>query len=542
MIKKITLTLLMGMTGFFFAYSQSITANEADLPLSAEAEKAAKKGALYYGGTFWDESKTQLNHFYLYQDKKNGLMFLEVTTDDEGEVISSVEEKYDASNFSQFSNLEAEPMLTGAKVPANLAGKKFGHFQKTVLAGKPKLNIGAFENRYYNDLWSGFKFKKEDQIQLDDKFWPFVSFAIRNEGVDNQSYQTSRQNRLLKAIEGETEYVPLDGKAFIAGMMATSDPQYISGIYDMATKSWDNQVITPMESAPIGITYAQTSYGVLALNSQSAKDDSNLRAIRMDHEGNILNQIPLPFAEGPNKRPSIDIKIEEAAGSQFVIAPYYADGLNKKPSISIYKIEDDLVFAKQITNAEIESKLQIPADSKVKFKDLNVASVESITPISNGDYLITFANQRTPVSTVILQISSQGDLKTAYLTEEIEGDNNEPVRLIGRNPIHLESDIFEVDGEVYALIRSVPAELEQGIHTSTDDLGYSLKITTVRIDEVMAQGKIFKIDPDNQKISPSYDFEDILVGSVPYLISPSGKLIFNTLDTKKGTRKQLILH
>ncbi|TFV97125.1 hypothetical protein E4S40_00260 [Algoriphagus kandeliae] len=543
MIKKFTLALLLGITGIFSAYSQEITANEVDIPLSPDAQKAAQKGMLFHGGSYWNDDMTQLYNFFLYEDKKNGLMFLEVTTDDSGEVISTAENPYNESNLSQFSNLAAEPMLTGSKVPENLAGKEFGYFQKTVLAGKPKLNIGKFENRYYNNLWAGFKFKKEDQIQLEDKFWPFVSFALQGEGVDNQNYQTRRMNRFLRALDGETDYIPLDGKAFIAGLMATSNPQYISGVYDMSSKTWDNQVTTNMESNPIGITYSQTPYGVLALVSQGTKDDSDLMAIRMDPQGNILKQIRLPFAEGPKKRPTVDVKIMDAGNAQFIIAPYYPEGLNKKPSIAIYKIEEDLVFAKQILNSDIEAKLNIPAGSKAKMKDLNVASVENILALSNGDYILSFANQQTPVSTVFLQLSSQGDLKSAYLTEEIEGDNNEPVRLIGKNPIHLPSELLEVNGMVYALIRSVPAELEQGIQASREDFGSVLRITTVRIDEVMAEAKIFKIDPQNQKISSSYDFNDqLIVGTIPYLVTPSGKLIFKTVDPKKGTRRQLILN
>ncbi|TDK43624.1 hypothetical protein [Algoriphagus formosus] len=543
MIKKLTLALLMGIAGIYSSYSQEISANEVDIPLSPNAEKAAQKGQLFNGGSYWNRDMTQLYNFFLYRDKKNGLMFLEVTTDDSGEVISSIEELYNESSLTQFPNIGAEPMLTDSKVPDNLAGKEFGYFQKTVLAGKPKLNIGKFENRYYNDLWAGYKFKKDDQIQLDDKFWPFVSFALQGEGVDNQNYQTRRMNRFLRALDGDTDYIPLDGKAFIAGLMASSDPQYISGVYDMSSKTWENQVITNMESAPVGITYSQTPYGVLALVSQGTKDDSDLMAIRMDPHGNILKQIRLPFAEGPKKRPTVDVKIMDAGNSQFIIAPFYPDGLNKKPSIAIYKIEDDLVFAKQIFNTDIEAKLQIPAGSKAKIKDLNVASVENITQLSNGDYMLSFANQQAPVSTVILQLSPQGDLKKAYLTEEIEGDNNEPVRLIGKNPIHLPSEIFEVNGTVFALIRSVPAELEQGIHTSREDFGSVLKITTVRMDEVMAEARIFKIDPQSMKISSSYDFDDhLVVGTIPYLTTPSGKLIFKTVDPKKGARKQLILH
>jgi hypothetical protein len=543
MIKKLTLALLMGIAGIYSSYSQEISADEVDIPLSPNAEKAAQKGQLFNGGSYWNSDMTQLYNFFLYQDKKNGLMFLEVTTDDSGEVISSIEEPYNESSLTQFPNIEAEPMLTDSKVPENLAGKEFGYFQKTVLAGKPKLNIGKFENRYYNDLWAGYKFKKDDQIQLDDKFWPFVSFALQGEGFDNQNYQTRRMNRFLRALDGDTDYIPLDGKAFIAGLMASSDPQYISGVYDMSSKTWDNQVITNLESAPVGITYSQTPYGVLALVSQGTKDDSDLMAIRMDSQGNILKQIRLPFAEGPKKRPTVDVKIMDAGNSQFIIAPFYPDGLNKKPSIAIYKVEDDLVFAKQIFNTDIEAKLQIPAGSKAKIKDLNVASVENITQLSNGDYMVSFANQQAPVSTVILQLSPQGDLKKAYLTEEIEGDNNEPVRLIGKNPIHLPSEIFEVNGTVFALIRSVPAELEQGIHTSREDFGSVLKITTVRMDEVMAEARIFKIDPQGMKISSSYDFDDhLVVGTIPYLTTPSGKLIFKTVDPKKGARKQLILH
>ena len=110
-----------------------------------------------------------------------------------------------------------------------------------------------------------------------------------------------------------------------------------------------------------------------------------------------------------------------------------------------------------------------------------------------------------------------------------------------KSPLRLDADLIESNGELYTLIRTVPSELAQGVHTSSEDLGNSRKVTTVRIDEVMAAGKIYKIDLTNKRISEPKEFENILVGQQPYMISPDGTLIFNTLNQKKKERVKLLV-
>ncbi|RKQ49166.1 hypothetical protein BXY85_0154 [Roseivirga pacifica] len=520
------------------AQAQEIEIKEVDLPLSKEAGKAAKKGELLNAGTYWNSDKTATHNFYVYEDKKEGLKFIEFTVDNSGNVTSTTEEAYNAANLAKY-NLVVEPKLTDDKDPNNLAGKEFGFFRKTVLAGNPKLNMGEFENNYVNGLWVGYKFKKGEQTRLEERFWPFVSFAIQD-GVDNQHYQTRKTAKLGRTLSGDINYIPMDGKAFIAGLMATSDGEYISGVFDMATQTWDNKVITPMK-APIGLTYAQTDYGVLNLVSMSSSNDSNRAAILMDYQGNVLNKIELPLAQKESQQPGAEMEILEDGEAQFVVGPYYEGGNRKNIGLVIHKITDKLEFSKLIAIDQIEASIVEPPKAKDKFKKFYEISIETITKLKDGSYMLSVSSRRDPITTLILHLSSSGDLMTTYMIDGMEGDNNDAVRIIGKSAIHLDSDIIEANGSVYALIRSIPSGLEQGVHTSSDSWGNSVITTTVRIDELMAAGKIAKIDLASKSITQSDMFDNLLVGQQPYIISPDGTLIFNTLNQKKKERVKVLV-
>ncbi|WP_268121726.1 hypothetical protein [Roseivirga pacifica] len=520
------------------AQAQEIEIKEVDLPLSKEAGKAAKKGELLNAGTYWNSDKTATHNFYVYEDKKEGLKFIEFTVDNSGNVTSTTEEAYNAANLAKY-NLVVEPKLTDDKDPNNLAGKEFGFFRKTVLAGNPKLNMGEFENNYVNGLWVGYKFKKGEQTRLEERFWPFVSFAIQD-GVDNQHYQTRKTAKLGRTLSGDINYIPMDGKAFIAGLMATSDGEYISGVFDMATQTWDNKVITPMK-APIGLTYAQTDYGVLNLVSMSSSNDSNRAAILMDYQGNVLNKIELPLAQKESQQPGAEMEILEDGEAQFVVGPYYEGGNRRNIGLVIHKITDKLEFSKLIAIDQIEASIVEPPKAKDKFKKFYEISIETITKLKDGSYMLSVSSRRDPITTLILHLSSSGDLMTTYMIDGMEGDNNDAVRIIGKSAIHLDSDIIEANGSVYALIRSIPSGLEQGVHTSSDSWGNSVITTTVRIDELMAAGKIAKIDLASKSITQSDMFDNLLVGQQPYIISPDGTLTFNTLNQKKKERVKVLV-
>lgn len=518
--------------------AQEIEIKEVDLPLSKEAEKAAKKGELLNAGTYWNSDKTATHNFYVYEDKKEGLKFIEFTVDNSGNVTSTTEEAYNATNLAKY-NLVVEPKLTDDKDPNNLAGKEFGFFRKTVLAGNPKLNMGEFENNYVNGLWVGYKFKKGEQARLEEKFWPFVSFAVQD-GVDNQHYQTRKVSKLGRALSGDVNYIPMDGKAFISGLMATSGGEYISGVFDMATQKWDNKVITPM-NAPIGLTYTQTDYGVLDLVSMSSSDDSNRAAILMDYQGNILNKIELPLAQKEAHQPGAEMEILEDGEAQFVVGPYYEGGNRKNIGLVIHKITDKLEFSKLITKDQIEGTIVQPSKSKAKFNKFFEVSIETITKLTDGSYMLSISSRRDPITTLTLHLSSSGDLMTTYMIDGMEGDNNDAVRIIGKSAIHLDSDIIQTKDAVYVLIRSIPIGFDLGAHTSTENFGDYKRITTVRIDELMAAGKIAKIDLDSKSVSQSGILDNLLVGQQPYLLTSDGTLIFNTLNQKKKERVKLLV-
>lgn len=533
---KTKLSLLLIFIVFFGSLrAQNLSVTEIKLAFSKEAEKAAKRGELFNAGAHWNSDRTQVHNFYIYKTKE-GLMFQAFTLNSNGGLVSTEEDVYNAANMAKYS-LSVEPKLVGEKGPGNIAGREFGYFKSTVLAGSPKMNSGRFIDKYLNDVWVGYDFKKGDQVKLDEKFWPTVSFSL-SDGVDNQHYQTRKSSRLGRALAGNIDYIPMNGKAFLAGLMASTKSEYISGVFDMSSQTWDNKVITPMSSNPIGLTYAQTDYGVLAIVSMNTKDDSNRTALMMDYKGNMLQQIPLPFAQKEAHQPGNEMVVLEDGEAQFVVGPYFEGGKRNNPGLVFHKLTDKLEFSKLVTTDDIEGSLVSPPKSKAKLNKFYDMGIESIEKLSNGDYLLSIASRRDPVTTLLLQFSPVGDLKASYLAEGIEEDNNDAVRLIGKHNIHLGAEYIQQGETVYVLLRSMPHELAQGAHTSNQ---LTLDPKTVRIDELYAKGKLYKLNIGSMTISEPVEFEHILVGAQPYSIGSTGAFMFNSYDPKKKERIQLLV-
>ena len=86
-----------------FAKAQKIETSEIDLPLSKEAQKAAKKGTLLNAGSYWNADRSLQYNFFVYQPKGQGLMYDVITIETKkGKITSQKTEAYTAENLSQY--------------------------------------------------------------------------------------------------------------------------------------------------------------------------------------------------------------------------------------------------------------------------------------------------------------------------------------------------------------------------------------------------------------------------------------------------------
>ncbi len=535
---KSTSLLLALLMSLAFAKAQKIETSEIDLPLSKEAQKAAKKGTLLNAGSYWNADRSLQYNFFVYQPKGQGLMYDVITIETKkGKIKSQKTEAYTAENLSQY-DLQASSQLSGEAAP-ELAGADFAYFKKTLLAGNPSLIHGQFENRYVNGLWAGYSFDKGEESKLNERFWPFFSFAVE-EGVSNSHYLLRRRTTVMRILTGGKNYIPADGKAFVGGLMATSGAnQFLSGIYNLKSQSWDHKVITTLEEGLQPLDYLPTASGGVYCLIHSA---SSYFVLELDARGEVLRNIPLEIPMNKNYQYT-SFRLLEAEEGVFVVGNHLdkpATGL--KAGVCILQVSGDKAAFQQMHDFEqIKASLKAAPKNKAKFKNTAIQQFESIEQLPNGDWLLLYNSGMIPFTNYAMQLSPDGALKQTYQVDPI-GDDGKPNDRMGTGSTHLPTQVLAAGEDVYLLLRTVPQAMDQGIQSSAVT-GDNFKITTtVRIDEIRSVGKIVKINPANQSISNVVAPDQTLVGENPAELSASGTVILHTLDSKKKSRSKLLIN
>ncbi|MFK7952417.1 MAG: hypothetical protein AB8B73_06190, partial [Ekhidna sp.] len=231
----------------FTLLAQKLELTNVDYKLSKEAAKSKKSGAFSSAGTYWNEDKSKLYQFYAFTPKKSSTTMVDVVTVEEnGEVASAETVEFTKENLSKYNLVEHEAASQDAK--KELEGLEVAFLRNPTLAGVPKVIKGTFVDRYQNtdagSIWVGFKFQKEEEQELNDKFWSYVSFPLEDEVIAKNSHLVAAPSLLGKVVEGfgQREYFNANGKAYVVGLKATAGTnEFISGILNIADGSWDSK-------------------------------------------------------------------------------------------------------------------------------------------------------------------------------------------------------------------------------------------------------------------------------------------------------------
>lgn len=534
--RSVFMCAVVGLLTLLQLSAQEVSTSTVAFDFNKDALKAAKKGALMSAGSYWNEDKSLLHNFFVYNIKKQGTFFQEFTVDANGKVTDSKTAAYTDKNLENY-NLSAEAAITNDDGVGQLSGKEYGFFRRPVTAGYPKLLMGAFEDRYVNAVWNGYRFDKGAKTQLDVKFWPAYSFGYQ-EGLDNTSYLLRKRFAVGRMLTQNRRYIPADGQAIIGGVMASTSPKFISGRYDLASRTWVNKVETDISPKSIAYNYTETAKGVMVvLSSPKLK-----YVLEFDHDGNLLNRTDLSMTGNTYALKPEKIEIKTDGEDYFVIAPKFdKPNVGKQPGFVISKIKAGKeVFGKQHSHAAVMASLVKAPKSKQKLAASAHLKVENINKLQNGDYMVTFSNANDPATNYFVHLSTQGDLMKTYQVDGIPGDGKPVLARAANGSTHLDTEIIEKDGMIYAIIRTVPQEEDMGIHTSTFENNYIKTTTTVRVDELKAKARLVKINLQNQSISKPVDLEGLLIGTLPYSITKNGTLLLHSRD-KKGSEQLLVV-
>lgn len=546
-MNKQILTFLFCLLSFGIINAQTISPETAEVQLSKEAQKAAKKGGLTFMGAYPKSSLDGVYFFYRYQPKKSPVKMDVVEIDDKGNIVATKTEDFTEENLSAYKITLADEIKNEGG--GGLAGKKVAYLKGPILAGKPTLNIGTFKNRYTNGLWTGYKFEEESDQKLEEKFWPLFTIALgTDEKVDNQNYLLAKFNGFSQFLQGRRTYLPMDGKALICGLKATSQANVLLiGVFDLATKQWDSKEDLVLD-AEISL---ETKYTIQDRegNIHCLVNSANgPRVLQFSPQGKLLHHIKLSFAEtrlGINPTDP-DFLMTKIGNALYVAGPSYANNNGKSPSIGICKIEDgkETLFS-TASNEQLINNMVLAPKCKVKFKKESYLNVDKIVELPSGKIMVFFASSGNradmTVNNYLAQFSANGNFETAYTANAIEGD----FLGFGLGVGHQEP-IVKLHGEnLIWFMRTVPDGWQKGVYFESDytDLGvYGKKtITTMRNDEVYQKGSLVVIQPEKRKMSNQVSPEDVIVGAAPLRVMPSGLMMLDMLNTKKFEYSVLLI-
>jgi len=549
-MKKSISTSIVLLFLFLFTSSlaQTLTPKDVEIELTKDAQKALRKGNLSYFGSYWNTDLTEMYSFYLYQPKKSPMMMDVAIFDNEGSLKELRTEEFSTANLGKY-NLEPSEEITNEG--GSLAEKQVGYFKRPTFPGRPKLNIGHFENRYTNNLWTGYEFEKDKHMKIGPKFWPFFTVALGGDQEGNDNYLLTKVNKWGRLFEGNRTYVGLDEKVVIGGQKAEmKDGEariFYLGIFDMKSKTWESSQDIDMgaEILPGLWAYHRGEDGTVHC-LVGTKETMNV--IQVDKEGNFLHNVKLSIPSKGNGNAKY-FTFKTKGKTLYVAGAHYSSNQNGgDPSIGISKIEHGKEVAyMQADNNDLMNSMIVATGSKVKFKKERFIKLDRFEELSNG-YVLFFssATRGGDVNDYAVQFSKNGQLEASYAAEGIEVKSKGRGRgASGGGGGHIEPLVAFKDNKIYWLSRLIPEGMNKGVYFDTDyqDLGYFDKttVTTMRNDETYQKVSLVVIDLEKNSISNQVMPEEILVGANPMRILPNGNVILNALDMKKNEYKTLFI-
>ena len=529
---KKSILLLCLITASSYVFSQTIKSSLIAPKSSKEAKKAIAKGDYINAGYYWNNDQTQLLKLTVFTPKKSDQEMLEIhTIDQDGALISTEVKPFTNEVLDSYQIKPAE----FEKEQAWLELKEYqpAYIKNPVMAGTPKLVYGSFVDRYHQSgLWIGFKFKSSDKIDLNEKFWSFVSFPIDDHQLEENYHLLAPPGDLAKFLGGfgYRQYLNANKTAYIGGLKATvAQDEFISGVFDLENKKWIEK-----SSINIGMKLLPGQNSYERLNDKhtaiilSGKDQ--YKCLIVDELGQKVSLTDLGTKKsGGTANIQIAPVLKKLTDDKVAVATSSYETLGGKGIGIGLSIIDKNGTAQSwnYTNEDLTAVQHIPTNHKVKLKKLKYFELESIRVMKDKSYVIIgHAKQDKANSTgraqILVNISTNGTLKACYTMESLTPPKDE--NLSEKMPTTL---IATTDG-FYWIERSELKNYEKGVYSYTDDFGTYTRETSFRQDRTFTTGQVAKVNLNSNDISNAIQPKNLILGDEIGVASADGTLIIST--------------
>lgn len=519
-------------------HAQSLAVNETEIVLDKEAAKAKKKDQFINAGSFWNEDGSQVHMVFFFKPKNEAWQQQVVTLSQQGEVLKSEVAPFSENSLAAY-NLRVLGDLSEAETPkGDLSGLKVGYFKRPTLAGTPELKIGTLEDKYYNNLWSGYSFDEEEEFDLDVRFWPFFSYALEEGHRNKDDYRLQKRSMLGKALQGERTYIPMNDKAIIGGLKAVSSANvYFSGLYDLQNRKWLHQEENELFDGIIG-----RSMGNMRLQNghvaELIANGNQLMLLQFDEKGHLLNHVDFTLQLEKNSISSEFFTLMETANGDILIASGQPEKRGKKCSVQLAIIRNGaLLLTRSLPFEQLEQQLIVAPKNKFDFEDIPAIAFDELMEF-DGMLLLTAHSHSWGSSNLVFVFNQDWQFQRVYQMDP--PINQEPSgAIVAGSPGTEVAPTLLPDGKgnLYWIARIIPEELKKGVHSerSGTDAG-NIRITTIttwRIDNTISVGKVSRFNPSGGELEKPVSLDDyLLYGAQPMEVTSSGGLVINAITTK----------
>lgn len=529
------LIIIVLITNSTLIFCQNISLNEVKIKHSKEVKKAQKKGNMLDAGFYWNKDKSVLNKFYFFYDDKKDENKIEVFTfTQQGSLKETQILPFSQETLDKFSLVDFEKVKENKK--REIERFKAAFVRNPVLAGSPTLVYGGFEKENNSlGVFKRFKFKKGDTKKLGDKFWSFVYYPYGESALSRANHLIQPTSALGKAVFiHRNDYMPVNSKAYVSGLMAVQgSKKLISGVLDVASATFDSksEIDLPDAIIPGNFDYVKLDNNETGMLIPVGKEDYYYLEVDNTGKKKHLIKLGIPKSGGKhNKRPTA--LIEKNDNDVFVLGATYKGLSGKKIGLGISKINKGKeLWSKIITNDELTEKAVFSKKHKVKVDKLAFMDLKSFQVTENGDFLVLAkAKKNIEDVTLIMNLSSKGELKACYAIEPINPPKDEKLTT------NLPTQLVPTQNGFYAISRANIKGYEKGVKmdSQTYRAGY-FNITethSYRIDDTFSAANIAKINLKDKTISNVLQIKGFVVGDYPGKVSKDGSLII-TSDSGK---------
>ncbi len=551
MFTKLPLAVLAWAVAITLGFSQKIDVKQIEIDLSKDASKAYKKGNLLNLGTYWNEDKTELFRVFAYTSKDES-RYLEVFTFNESGEMTKQETTLMSADALSTYNMEVAGSLLENDGP-DISDQRYAYIRRTALAGQPTVNVGHFTDRYYRDVWYGYHFKEDEDYRLEERFWPDYSFVVQGSSVqNNSSHLLKKRTALGKVLQGQRNYIPMDGKVVLGGLMATSEQNlYLTGIYDLQKREWAEKHENVIDSKIL-----QTGGSLEKADQQGVYTllvcEKGYALLDIGADGKLKHTTWLNLENTQKKGVPENWDLKETGNGSVLLFHTIADGYStKKMDIALFEVKDGQVLNQSnIAYDQQEEKMVQEPKSGVKLKRVTGFLIDELEALEDGTWALMAHTQKPDVMNVVFHLNKDLSLTHIFTIDAVPHimEKASEEAFAG----FLQGELYPAgDGKYYWLTRDIPGELLQGIHVDSESYGgnagpgsiRTTTVTTTRIDEVYAFFKIALIDFNEGSISKAFTSDKLLaVGENPLQLSKNGKVLLNVSGTKSGDFYNLIIH